>query len=157
MAKTPTYSTLEQAPLPQMVEKLGTAIANAQFAMDQNAIRIAGMLTDPGQGLQFDANEPPRTLLELGFTPTFYQITEATIDAKVTFNASRSTAFSIGGEVGVNLGFFTASVNASYSSKYSFDVGGSSSINARFVTVPAPSLFQDYLLESRARKKQDAE
>ncbi|MCP5142830.1 MAG: hypothetical protein H6926_01035 [Chromatiales bacterium] len=152
MAKSLDYSTLEQAPLPQMVEKLGTAIANAQFAMDQNAIRIARMLTDPEEGVQFSPDEAPRTLLELGFTPTFYQLTEATIDAKVTFHASRSTAFSVGGSIGVNVGYFAASVNASYSSKYSFDVGGSSSISARFVSVPPPAPFSDLLADVRAKK-----
>lgn len=153
MAKSLDYSTLAQAPLPQMVEKLGTAIANAQFAMDQNAIRIARLLTDPESGVRFNEDEPVRTLLELGFTPTFYQLTEATIDAKVTFNASKSSAFSIGAEVGVNVGYFAASVNASYSSKYSFDVGGSSSISARFISVPAPAQFNDLLAEVRAKKR----
>jgi len=135
---------LLQSPLPQMLEQLGTAVANAQFAMDQNAIRIARLLTDQDQGLELSEGRK-LSLLELGFTPTFYQLTEATIEARVAFSASESHEVSVGAQIGASIGFFTASVNASYTAKYSFDASGSSAITARFVSVPPPALFHERL------------
>lgn len=135
---------LLQSPLPQMLEQLGTAIANAQFAMDQNAIQIARVMTDQEQGLELSEGRK-LSLLELGFTPTFYQLTEATIEARVAFSASESREISVGAKIGGSIGFFTASVNASYTAKYSFDASGSSAITARFVSVPPPSVFHERL------------
>jgi len=128
-----------------MVEQLGLAIASAQRALDLNAAEIAQMLADPEQGIALGEDGRNMSLLELGFEPTFYHITEATIDAKVAFSASESTGFSVGAKVGVNVGFFAASVNASYSAKYSFDVNGSSAISAKLVSIPAPSILNERL------------
>jgi len=136
---------LQNAPLPALIEKLGLAIANAQFALDKNAISIAQLLTDADHGVDLNDSFGKRTLLELGFQPTFYQITEATVEARVAFTASESEEFSIGASIGVNLGYFAASVNASYAAKYSFTGSGSSAITARFVAVPPPSVFSDIL------------
>jgi len=135
---------LLQSPLPQMLEQLGNAIATAQFAMDQNAIQIARVMTDKNQGLELSEGHK-LSLLELGFTPTFYQLTEATIEARVAFSASESREISVGASIGGSIGFFTASVNASYTAKYSFDASGSSAITARFVSVPPPTMFHERL------------
>lgn len=135
--------SLEQAPLGRMVSDLGTGIAEAQFRMDQTAIRIAMLLMSRDPPVEIGGTE--YSLLELGFAPTFYQVTEANIEAKVAFSSAESSEFSIGAEVGVNIGFFAASVNASYSRKYSFEASGSSSISARFVSVPPPAIFSERL------------
>lgn len=139
---------LQQAPLPEMVQRLGLAIAQAQLALDRNSAEIARVLADEENGIDFNDGAGTRSLLELGFAPTFYQITEATIDVRVAFTASESTDFSIGGSIGVNVGFFAASVNASYTNKYSFEATGSSAIRARFVSVPPPALFHEILRSS---------
>lgn len=135
---------LLQSPLPQMLEQLGNAIATAQFAMDQNAIQIARVMTDKSQGLELSEGNK-LSLLELGFTPTFYHLTEATIEARVAFSTSESREISVGATIGGSIGFFAASVNASYTAKYSFDASGSSAITARFVSVPPPSVFHERL------------
>jgi hypothetical protein len=136
---------LQQAPLPEMVERLGLAIAQAQFALDRNSIEIARILSDEENGLDLNDGAGVRSLLEMGFTPTFYQITDATIDVRVCFTSSQSEQFSIGGSIGVNVGFFAASINASYTAKYSFEASASSQIRARFISVPPPSLFAEIL------------
>lgn len=140
---------LQQSPLPEMVQRLGVAIGQAQLALDRNSVEIARLLADSENGI--DLGGGSRSLLELGFAPTFYHITEATIEARVAFTQSESEAFSVGGSIGVNVGFFAASVNASYSNKYSFEATGSSSIRARFVSVPPPGLFNE-LLQSTIRR-----
>ena len=45
--------------------------------------------------------------------------------------------------------FAAVTVDASYSSKYSFEASGSSSISARFAAVPAPAVLSDYLQSIR--------
>jgi len=136
---------LQQAPLPEMVQRLGLAIAQAQLALDRNSAEIAQLLANEENGIDLNDGAGARSLLELGFAPTFYQITEATIDVRVAFTASESEQFSIGGSIGVNVGFFAASVNASYSNKYAFEATASSTIRARFVSVPPPGLFHEIL------------
>ncbi len=151
MSETTVNRALQNAPLPQMIESLGVAIANAQFAMDRNSIRIAEMMGNrEDHGVRIGGEgAAKRSLLDLGFTPSFYQITDATIEAKVAFSMSQSSEFSIGTSVtvGGGAGFFfaAASVDASYSSKYSFEASGSSSIRARFAAVPPPAILSDYL------------
>ncbi len=163
MSEQKINRALQSAPLPQMIERLGVAIANAQYAMDRNGILIATMMGDREEhGVQVGGEDAPKlSLLDLGFTPSFYQITEATIEAKVAFSMSESKEFSIGTSVsaGVNAGFFFAAVtvDASYSSKYSFEASGSSSISARFAAVPPPTILSDYLQAIRQTPTPDEE
>lgn len=139
---------LQQSPLPEMLQKLGVSIGQAQLALDRNSVEIARLLADGENGV--DLGGGSLSLLELGFAPTFYHITEATIEARVAFTQNDSESFSVGGSIGVNVGFFAASVNASYSNRYSFEATGSSSIRARFVSVPPPGLFSERLRASIA-------
>lgn len=143
---TSVNNELLNAPLPQMIERLGVAIAEAQFAMDNAAVKIATLLGDvEDHGVDIAGRK--RSLLELGFQPTFYQFTEATIDAKVAFSSVQSREATIGGSVTAFVYLAVANVNASYTSKWSFDASGSSAINARLVAVPPPTLFADALRE----------
>jgi hypothetical protein len=132
---------LAHAPLPQMVQKLGTAIAQAQADMDmlgvEMAIQMAGTTVNVG-----GAN---RSLLELGLTPSFYTFSEATIEAKVAFSTTEDTSYGMSASVGVNVYFVAASVDASYSRKFSYNASGSSSISARLVSLPAPAELTDLL------------
>jgi hypothetical protein len=143
---------LQQAPLPELVERLGIAIAQAQLALDKNSAEIARLLADTENGIDFNDGMGARSLLEMGFAPTFYHITDATIEARVAFTQSNAEAFTIGGSIGVNVGYFAASVNASYTNKYSFEASASSSIRAHFVSVPPPGVFND-LLRSTIRQR----
>jgi hypothetical protein len=143
---------LQQAPLPEMVQRLGLAIAQAQLALDRNSAEIAQILANEENGIDLNDGAGTRSLLELGFAPTFYHITEATVEARVAFTASESQQFSVGASLGVNVGFFAASVNASYSAKYAFEASGSSSISARFVSIPPPGVFNE-LLRSTIRPR----
>jgi hypothetical protein len=147
MSDNPVGTILE-TPLPTLVERLGLAIANAQYALDRNSVEIARQLAETESAVQFPGDDRARTLLELGFAPTFYHLTEATIDAKVAFSIGRSESFGVSASAGVNLLFFAASVNASYSQKYSYDASASSAISARFVSIPPPTVFAELLRAS---------
>jgi hypothetical protein len=135
-------------PLPAMVERLGLSIAQAQKALDMNAVAVAREMAETKVELR-DGHE--YSMLELGFTPSFYAFTEATIEAKVAFTIAENTEFGIDAGVGVSLPagpvMLAASVNVHYSRKFSFQVEGSSSVAARIVALPPPSRLAERLSE----------
>ena len=136
---------LVSAPLPQIIEKLGVAIAQAQMALDQNSVQIAKELSET----EVEIGNRSHNLLSLGFTPTFYAFTEATVEAKLSFTMTESTEMSInvGVQAGVNAGIFmaAASVDVGYARKFSVSSSGTSSIAARLVSLPPPEIFMQLL------------
>jgi hypothetical protein len=141
---------LSQAPLPEMLQRLGLAIAETQYALDRNAIALAELMGDrETHGVQFSGEEQKRSLLELGFTPTFYHIGEATIDVRVALSMAQSTETSVAfsATVGVTAYFVmvAATVSASYTNKYSYEASGSSALTARFTAIPPPTPFLNFL------------
>lgn len=130
--------TFSNAPLHQMIENMGTAVANAQAALDTNSIDMLKRLAET----PVDVNGETTNLLLLGFVPTFYAFTEASFEMKMEFSMAESEAFSIGGEVSAEIplkvGMIGASINASYARKYDQSASASSSIAARMVSLPPP-------------------
>lgn len=154
---TSVNTMLEQSPLPQLVEGMGKAIAEAQLALDKRSIEIARMLGEPIEVFPARDGKPAemRSMLELGFTPTFYHFTETTIKARVAFSSTQSTEYSVGGSFGGQFYVFTASVNASYSNKYSFTAEGSSEISTRIVSLPPPAPLTQLINANLSRLKAD--
>lgn len=141
---------LENAPLPDLIRNLAAAIADGQYAMDMKSIEVFQVMADRENGWTPPGYREPMTLIELGFTPTFYHFTESTFEAKVAFSAMESTEWSIGAEVGVNVKFVSVAISASYTQKYSFESSGSSSVRATIVSVPAPALLGEIISDLRA-------
>ena len=138
---TSLTTMLTNAPLPSIIEKLGVAVANAQYAMDHNGVRIAKEMAKTE--VEIGANT--YSMLGLGFTPAFYHFTEAHVEAKLAFSMTESSEFSAGMKLGVQIYFVAASVEASYSRKFSMTAEGSSSVSARLVSLPAPPIFEEIL------------
>jgi hypothetical protein len=134
---------LSSAPLPSIIEKLGVAVADAQYALDQNGVRIAKQMARTE--IELGANT--YTMLALGFTPAFYHFTEANVEAKLAFSMSESSEFKIGGKVEfkTKTKMLAVTIEASYSRKFSMSAEGSSSISARLVSLPAPPMFEEIL------------
>jgi|SRR5690606_30860668 len=136
---------LVSAPLPQIIEKLGLAIAQAQYALDSNAIELTKTLAET----QIEIGDQSYNLLSLGFTPSFYSFTEATVDAKLSFTMTETqeTSIAVGVEAKVNYGvvMVAATVDASFSRKFSVSSEGASSIAARLVSIPAPDIFMQLI------------
>lgn len=146
MSETAAVSRqLLSAPLPQIIERLGIAIAEAQAALDRNSIETAKAMAEAEVELAGETHN----LISLGFTPTFYSFTEATVEAKLSFSMSETTEFGVkvGAEVEVNTGFVmvAASVDVSYSRKFSVSAEGMSSIAARLVSLPPPQNLEKLL------------
>ena len=137
--------SLVSAPLPQIIEQLGLSIAKAQAALDNNSVAIA---KDMGE-TEVEIGGDNFNLIALGFLPTFYAFTEATVEAKLSFSMQESTEFGIkvGVKAGVNVGIVmvAASVDVSYARKFSVSSDGTSSIAARLVSLPCPDQLSEIL------------
>lgn len=91
------------------------------------------------------------SMLELGFTPTFYQFVETVIEVKLALRVSRSEDAS-GQEFYQVKG---TTVDASYRSTYSYDLDAACTFRTRLVPIPAPPLLEQrirLLLESSQEK-----
>lgn len=136
---------LLSAPLPQIIERLGIAVADAQRALDANSVKTAAEMATAA----VEIGGETYNLLALGFAPTFYAFTEATVEAKLSFSMSETTEFGVGASasVGVNAGIVmvAATVSVSYARKFSVGSEGTSSIAARLVSLPVPELLEKIL------------
>jgi hypothetical protein len=169
-------------PFPEMVEKLALAIAQAQLALDTTSFRLAQMMSGEDYDEEF-VNEKGEaatrtvkgkkvsfagqqySLLELGFTPTFYQFTETVIEVKISISITSSsehtsTSSSFRASTKGSVGFFSAkasvsasSVSASYASKYQYSAEGSSLIRTKLVPVPPPAILEERIQRLLEAKK----
>lgn len=99
------------------------------------------------------------SMLELGFTPTFYQFVDTIIEVKISisFKEERSTDINVKsntvshgfsaswgkGNVDVNRSVTTTQVNANYASKYSYSAEGSSLLRTKLVPIPPPAILDE--------------
>lgn len=103
------------------------------------------------------------SMLELGFTPTFYQFVDTIIEVKIAIKitqenqytqttSTKSSGKAIGirdrnkrgwlkGGLGVSVS--TTQVDATYSSRYSYTAEGSSLLRTKLVPVPPPAVLQE--------------
>ena len=146
MAKTPSVTkSLMSAPLPAIIEQLGLSIARAQSALDANSVAVAKELSETS----VEIGDEEYNLLLLGFMPSFYAFTEATVEAKLSFSMSESTETSV--NVGMSVAGGTpfvmvaASVDVGYARKFSVSSEGQSSIAARLVSLPPPEMLTPIL------------
>ena len=149
-------------PMPDMVQKMGHAIAEAQLDLDITSLRVAQMMSGksyksgetvvPGEKVDFGGQK--LSLLELGFTPTFYQFVETIIEVKMSIEMTTSTESKITRNFSFSswLSPVSASVSASFSSKYQYSAEGSSLLRTKLVPVPPPAV-----LEERIRKLMESE
>lgn len=147
---------LLNVPFPEMVLQLASAIAEGQYKLDLVSCDIARLM---GQqevtlpSLRPDAGEDDvfvTTMLGAGFQPTFYQFTDTIIEVKIAISMSKTREANISTKAKAGFGCFSASVNASYSSKYSYSVEGSSLLRTKLTPVP-PNTFIEKYVELKAK------
>lgn len=179
---------LLQVPFAELVKSMATGIAEAQLALDMTSLRVAQMMAGKTQVQKTDQNGNPvlkdgkpelveekhyvdfdgaeYSLLELGFTPTFYQFVDTIIEIKMSVSVSMeerseekrsnvSSSLSFGGSLGFQSISGAASLNvstvsASFASKFQYSAEGASLMRTKLVPVPAPAI-----LEERIRRIAD--
>ncbi len=150
---------LASVPFGDMITSLGAGIAQAQFELDKSSAAIARMMSgvDPEDRVQFGGQS--LSLIELGFTPTFYQFVESTIEVKIVVNMTKSSSNEVKSNTKSNSLEFksnyiwwrpnasitatTRTVDAKYSNKYDYSVEGSSIMRTKLVPVPPPAILED--------------
>jgi hypothetical protein len=90
------------------------------------------------------------SMLELGFTPNFYQFIDTIIEVKIAIKTSReststTTTKTKSTKFGFGWGFkvTTTNVDATYSSKYNYSAEGSSLLRTKLVPVPPPAILEE--------------
>ncbi len=139
---------LLNVPFPEMVNKLALGIADAQTKLDQNSTTVAKFMADTKIPLP-SIKDPTKTiefpLLAMGFFPGYYQFQETIIEVKMAITMATTSEAQVGVSAKGGWGPFSASVNASYSRKYSYSVDGSSLLRVKMAPVPPPSILQEYM------------
>ena len=150
---------LLNVPFPEMVLKLATSIAKGQYEMDMVSCKIATIMGDSKKSpvelpdLTNGNKTITTSLIGAGFQPTFYQFTDTIIEVKIAITMTKSSEFSTSTEASVDVGCFSASVNASYSSKYSYSAEGSSLLRTKITPLP-PNNFMQRILDMKAQQEQ---
>lgn len=163
---------LLDVPFDEMVSSLGTAIADAQFALDKNSINILKIMgQDDTVSLPFVSveyveekgtagklnisdKEINTSMIGAGFQPTFYQFAETIIEVKIAISMSYESEFNVSGSTKKKTKSRTTTVDASYSNKYNYSAEGSSLLRTRLVPVPPnPMISQIIEMRNRAMEK----
>ena len=96
------------------------------------------------------------SMLELGFTPNFYQFIDTLIEVKIAIKMSyessytrtikgvaRRAQFSRNANGAFSMSVTTTPVDATYSSKYSYSAEGASLLRTKLVPVPPPPVLEE--------------
>lgn len=168
---------LSNVPIGQLIKNVAVGIAEGQTAVDVESIRNAQMMSGYGPNkidgdelkmedyrVAFGRNEDGSPILvsmmELGFTPVFYQFIDTLIEVKMAITVTRDSASerkNKGHQVSVSSntarfgGWFSVSnvtvrstpVDATYSSKYNYSAEGSSLVRTKMVPVPPPAILEE--------------
>ena len=170
----PLDQALEVLDLSSMLGSFATSIAKAQIALDFSSLQMAQLMSGRYDASDYDDNGElitterdtrvnflgePSSLLELGFTPTFYHFTETTLEAKISYSMSqqqaqeqRSSQRSEASTSSTKLHDFlgtggattatttqVSTVDARFASRFSYSIEASSAITTKLTPAPAPS------------------
>jgi hypothetical protein len=154
---TPGEALLE-APIGELIQRVASSIAESQLKLDQIGVRVASLLAEAKVTFnKADGTPVEKSLLELGFLPTFYAFTETDIEIKLTIQLKVDEDFKISGSATAGNGEgveaakrvvpFGITITADYHRKYGFDMSGSSTVKTRLVAVPPPGVFLETIKE----------
>ena len=114
------------------------------------------------------------SMLELGFSPTFYQFVDTIIKVSITIkftregsssyeykrkskSTDRSASFSWRRGLKTNKTVTTTQVNANFSQKYSYSAEGSSLLQTKLVPIPPPAALEERVQQQMAIAREEAE
>lgn len=183
---------LLNVPMGEMIREMAFAIAEAQLALDESGIQVAELMSgtvyetdDNGAitgdvrdtrvyfGKDDDGNPEKLSMMELGFTPTFYQFVDTLIEVKIAIKITReisserktqgvitrrttkkkSNWFSSSSRSTVT----TTPVDATYSSKYTYSAEGSSLLRTKLAPIPIPSALEERIRNEMERQAEAEE
>jgi hypothetical protein len=155
-------------PMGDMIRQMAFAIADAQLQLDESSLRVAELMsgtkverdasgvatgTTTDTRVSFDGEQV--SMIELGFTPTFYHFIDTIIEVKIaikvsleiasstTIKGERKTERLVFGNGGIDYSVTTTPVDATYSSKYNYTAEGSSILRTKLTPVPPPAILEE--------------
>jgi hypothetical protein len=138
---------LANVPFDQMIRNLLLAMVAAQNDANTSFIEGVQDLVDTPVNLSYkktsDSSNTQTTIsgnaLAFGILPTLLQIQSGTIQIKMVITMQKSSEGSVRMKAKGGWAFFSASVDAKYSSKYSYSVEASSFIEIKVAPAPPPA------------------
>lgn len=142
-----------EIPFDDLIYLLAESIAEAQTKLDLSTAEVMETLAEtevevvPQITRQFDADgnlatetaeSESRSLLELGFTPTRYQFSEATVEVGVDISVTEEEEHESESE-GPRLGLWAGTYEVKEQRKYDRTVEANAQIQARLEPVPVPA------------------
>ncbi len=174
-----TYNTTQDDALKGQIYTPDTATGNDPSNGNNDDIFEAGSTT--GTIKLKDTNiineiiVPQRlSMLELGFSPTFYQFVDTMIRVSISITFSRegsssvsidrntesksnSASFSWRKGLKTNKTVTTTQVNANFSQKYSYSAEGSSILQTKLVPIPPPAALEERIQQQMEIAREEAE
>lgn len=150
---------LDEVQMADMVLSLAQSISRAQCAMDLMSLRTAQLFLD--SQVSWDGDK--LSLLQLGFTPTFYQLAEASFELKVSISISRESSqesstsntesetttstrrtgfLGLGGSETTTT-THVSTVDTRLATRFQYSATGSSMMSTRIVSIPPPALLME--------------
>ncbi len=137
---------LASVPFDEMVQKLLLAMVQAQNEANTSFIDGVEDLAETSVEIKYKkttgGSEEEKTIsgnaLAFGILPTLLQVQSGTIQIKMVITMQRSTEAEVKMSAKGGWAFFSASVDAKYSSKYSYSVEASSFIEIKVAPAPPP-------------------
>lgn len=138
-------------------------------------VKVPGkIMLVPGTTERFVFLPQRLSMLELGFSPTFYQFVDTIIKVSISIkftregsssvdiksdskSTSNSASFSWRNGLKTNRTVTTTQVNAGFSQKYSYSAEGSSLLQTKLVPIPAPVAIQERIDEQMRIAREEAE
>lgn len=146
---------LASAPVSEIIRSMASSIADAQEELDARSRRSAAALAAEQVTLKDrDGNDHTRTLLDLGFTPTFYSF--VTVDLELSLETRITEETDVGGEISANAGreatetsatSMGMTMSANFQRKFGVETSGQTRMAAQLVALPPPPAFVDFLTE----------
>lgn len=126
-------------PVTELIEKLGVAVARAQLELAKVGVHIGELLASAEVTFEDENGQSvTRSLLELGFLPSFYEIGETEIEVALTLGLRAAGEGGDAAAEGETV-LFGIVLSPAYQRKYDFDATGAARVRARLVNVPPPA------------------
>ena len=148
---------LLNVPMGDMIRDMAFAIAEAQVDLDQAGVKTAEYMSEARVdfGKNDDGDKNRLSMMELGFTPTFYQFVDTIIEVKIAIKITEEETEeeTETTEEGSSSGFLrrvfgsnntkSSTVDAEYSNKYSYSAEGSSLLRTKLQPKPPPAILEE--------------
>lgn len=142
------------APLGELIAAVGKGVAEAQEALDNQALeQFKRLYQEDGDILQ--------ELRKVGYQPTWYRIPEADAEIKVVLTASETRRTTSSGATPSrrNISLSAMPVDATVANQFNFNFAAASSVKFKVVPIPPPALLdsQSVVPDLVGKSREDAE